>query len=273
MTQYYISEVDRDPKSIYCHHDHMGEVFIPEHKHVKGQLLYTEGGIVHVKTPTKTYFLPALHFMWLPPGVLHSIHPSSPEVVMRNLYFPVANSDSNFFRTEGIYPVNNLILELLLFTNKWNGNLPKASPNFHIALSLKYLLDETGLEILPLSLPLPSDSRLRSVLVHLEENLGEPLLFSHLAKMFGFSERSLYRLFQKDLNMSYMQYYTVRRILRAIELLIEGKMSVGQIASEVGYNSVPTFSNTFLSILGKRPSDYMKTSGILKADGHYHSIS
>ena len=263
MSPYYLTDVDVDASGIYCHHDHMGEKLIPEHDHKKGQLLYTEGGIVHVRTPSKTYFLPALHFMWLPAGTLHSIHPSSPEVVMRNLYYPVSATDWAFFATEGIYPVNNLILELLLFTNRWNGNLAKDTPNYHIALSLKYLLAETGFQTLPLSLPLPSDSRLRAVLLYMEDTIGEPLFFSELAKRFGFSERSLYRLFQKDLNMSFMQYFTMRRILRAIELLIEGKMSVSQIASEVGYNSVPTFSNTFYAILGRRPSDYMRKSGVL----------
>lgn len=262
MNPYYISEVDVNPDSIYCHHDHMGEKFIPEHDHKKGQLLYTEGGIVHVRTPLKTYYLPALHFMWLPPGVLHSIHPSSPEVVMRNLYFPVDSHDGAFFSREGIYPVNKLILELLLFTHKWNGNLEKDSPNYHIAMGLKYLLVEMQSKVLPLSLPLASDSRLNAVLQHIEKSLGETLLFSDLAKKFGFSERSLYRLFQKDLHMSFMEYYTVRRILRSIELLIEGKLPIGQIAGEVGYNSVPTFSNTFYSVLGRRPSHYMKSEGI-----------
>ncbi|WP_373564807.1 hypothetical protein [Sphingobacterium sp. E70] len=32
--------------------------------------------------------MPARHYLWIPAGVKHSIHPSTPEVVMRNLYFP-----------------------------------------------------------------------------------------------------------------------------------------------------------------------------------------
>ena len=56
--KYYIKEVDIDKKSIYCHHDLMGELLIPTHKHDKAQMLYTEGGIVYVITQTNTYFLP-----------------------------------------------------------------------------------------------------------------------------------------------------------------------------------------------------------------------
>ncbi|WP_026712900.1 cupin domain-containing protein [Flavobacterium daejeonense] len=44
----------------------MGELFIPTHKHQKAQLLYAEGDVVFVTTETKTYFLPARHFIWIP---------------------------------------------------------------------------------------------------------------------------------------------------------------------------------------------------------------
>ncbi|WP_229736655.1 helix-turn-helix domain-containing protein [Bizionia arctica] len=30
----------------------------------------------------------------------------------------------------------------------------------------------------------------------------------------------------------------------------------------VGYNSLPTFSNTFMKIMGRRPSEYRKTNEI-----------
>ena len=47
----------------------MGELFVPTHKHNKAQLLYAEGDVVFVTTETKTYFLPARHFIWIPSGV------------------------------------------------------------------------------------------------------------------------------------------------------------------------------------------------------------
>jgi AraC-like DNA-binding protein len=64
--------------------------------------------------------------------------------------------------------------------------------------------------------------------------------------------------------MSFIQYFTIRRILKAIELLLEKKLSISEVARTVGYNSVPTFSNTFFKILGQRPSDYLNGVEILK---------
>lgn len=262
--KYYIKEVDADEKSIYCHHDLMGEHLIPTHQHLKAQLLYTEGGIIHVTTETCTYFLPARHIMWIPAGVSHSIHTSSEEAIMRNLYFPTALNEHEFYASEGIYPANDLLLQMMLFTNRWNGHLKKGSRNYTIANAIKALLPEICTAQLHLSLPFATDERLEAILAYLDNNLGETILFSELAQRFGFSERSLYRLFEKDLDMSFIQYFTIRRILRAIELLLEKKLSVNEIAQAVGYNSAPTFSNTFFKILGQRPTEYSNGVQILK---------
>jgi AraC-like DNA-binding protein len=184
--------------------------------------------------------------------------------MMRNLYFPVDLNEDSFYEKEGIYPINDLLLQMMLFTNRWNGNLKKGTRNFSIANAIKAILPEICLTNLPLSLPLPKDIRLNKIISFLDKNLGETILFSDLANRFGFSERSLYRLFQKDLGMSFIQYFTIRRILKAIELLLEKKLSVSEVAQAVGYSSVPTFSNTFFKILGQRPSDYLKGIEILK---------
>lgn len=262
--KYYIKNVDADEKSIYCHHDLMGEHLIPTHSHKKAQFLYTEGGIVHVSTETHTYFLPARHFMWIPAETAHSIHTSSESAIMRNLYFPPALNEHIFYAGEGIYPANDLLLQMILFTNRWNGHLKKGSRNYTIANAIKALLPETCKTQLHLSLPFATDSRLEAVLAYLDDNLGETILFSDLANRFGFSERSLYRLFEKDINMSFIQYFTIRRILKAMELLIDKKLSVNEIAQAVGYNSTPTFSNTFYKILGQRPTEYTNGIQILK---------
>ena len=262
--KYYIKDVDKDVKSIYCHHDLMGELLIPTHRHKKAQMLYTEGGIVHVTTESKTYFLPARHFIWIPAGVAHSIHPNSTEVIMRNLYFPVNSKEDPFYENEGIYPVNDLLLQMMLFTNRWNGNLKPGSRNFIIANAIKAILPEVCYTNLPLSLPFPKDKRLINIVAWLDANLGESILFFDMAKRFGYSERSLNRLFQKDLGMSFIQYFTIRRILKAIELLLEKRAPVSEVAQAVGYSSVTTFSNTFFKVLGQRPSDYLNGKEILK---------
>lgn len=264
VNKYYMTEVDVFKESIYCHHALMGEGYIVEHSHMKGQFLYTEGGVVYLKTPTKSYFLPARHYIWIPSGVRHSIHPSSPTVVMRNLYFPKYETDTDFYDNVNIYPVNDLLIELIMFTNRWNGNiLPSDEVKYSIAKAFKLLLPELSKSELPLALPYPQHAKLKAVVTYLENHISENISSKMLSEKFDISERTLARLFQKELNMSFIQYYTILRMLTALKLLLDEKLSVNDVALKVGYNSMPTFSNTFFKIIGVRPSEYVKNQKTL----------
>lgn len=263
-TEYYLTEVDTQPASIYCMHDRMGEIDITFHKHIKGQFLYTEGGVVHVMTDSQTYFLPARHYMWIPAGVSHSIHPGTANVIMRNLYFPVEIDEDEFFAKIGIYPINELLLQMIIYTNRWSGEQKPSDKNaWHFISGIKCILPEVSRYNLPLSLPYPKDNRLKNVIKYIEENLQESIVLTDFERILGLSPRTLSRLFQNDVGMSFVQYLTIQRMMRAIVLLLENQFSVKEVASLVGYNSIPTFSNTFYKILGIRPSEYQKQTLIL----------
>lgn len=262
--EYYLTEVDKRPHSIYCMHDVMGERDITFHQHEKGQFLYTEGGVVHVITDSQTFFLPARHYMWIPSGVLHSIHPGTANVIMRNLYFPTETNEDEFYAKIGVYPINELLLQMIIYTNRWSGDKePIDKSAWHFALSIKCILPEVSRYNLPLSLPYAKDKRLIAVIKYMEANLHESILISDFEKKMGLSSRTLSRLFQSDVGMSFVQYLTIQRLMRAIVLLLEQQLSVKEVSSLVGYNSIPTFSTTFYKILGIRPSDYVKQTLIV----------
>lgn len=243
----------------------MGEIYIPNHAHDKGQFIYTEGGIVYIQTESKLHFLPAWHYMWIPPGINHAIYPSSKKVVMRNLYFPVKKEDKAFYQKEGVYPVTEMLLQMLLFTRQWKGDISHSDGDrFPIFEAFKVLLPQVSDSPLSLTLPYPKDPRLEKVVNYLRDHLDESILLSDLGNQFGLSERSLLRLFKSNLNMSFMQYYTLMRIFRAVELLIERRYTVSEIAVKVGYSSIPSFSNTFYKVMGKRPSEYIQKDDILQ---------
>lgn len=255
--KYYMTEVDVHSESIYCYHDMMGELLIPEHNHKKAQLIYTEGGIVHIYTSGNTYYIPPRHFMWIPAGVYHSISTSTEKAIMRNLYFPVEENELPFYSQEGIYLVDDLLLNLILFTDKWRGDIHKNDKNYSIALAVKSILPDVCNSSVPLSLPFPKNDRLKKIVSYMTEHLEEQISYKKLATKFGFSERSLNRLFQKETGMSFIRYFTIQKMLRAIELLLAGEHTITEVAYEVGYSSAPTFSNTFYKLLGQRPSDYV----------------
>jgi len=254
--KYYLTEVDKYPQSIYCYNNEMRELLIDSHLHKKHQFLYTEGGIVFVETASKTYYLPARHFMWIPAGIVHSIRTNREDAVMFNLYFPVEEQESGFYQEEGIYPVDDLLLQLMNYSKSFATELFPANDKFVVALTIKRILSEKNALQLPLALPVAKSERLNAILNFLHTEDADDLTYGALVRKFGFTERTLHRMFKRELEMSFAQYHTILKMIRAIELLLEKRFSVSEIASEVGYSSIATFSNTFYKFTGKRPSEY-----------------
>lgn len=258
LDYFYVTEVEKDPKSVFCFYDLINESVVPEHEHTKSQLIYTEGGVVHVKTEKKKYFLPARHYMWIPAGVRHSIYSSNLNVKGRNFYFPTNFSKGQNDIEEGVYPVDDLMMQLMIYTSSWYGDVVKSDKKRYTFFEtfMVLLQDNIGKKV-PLALPRAQDERLVRIQLYLGENLIEHIVLKKLAKEFGFTERTLQRLFIKDLGMTFIQYFTILRMLKAIEFLLNEKIPINEIASRVGYSSTSTFSNTFFKIIGKRPSEYL----------------
>ena len=157
-----------------------------------------------------------------------------------------------------------MLIELIMFTNRWNGNIfPVEEPKYSIAKAFKLILPELSQSELPLALPYPQHDKLKDIVSFLEKNISENISFKDLSQKFDVSERTLARLFQKELNMSFIQYYTILRMLTALRLLLDERISVNEAALRVGYSSLPTFSNTFNKVIGIRPSDYVKHQNTL----------
>lgn len=168
-----------------------------------------------------------------------------------------------FFLKEGIYPINNLLMELLLFTKNWNGDITKLQTNnYAIAFAFKALLEQAVSKSLHFELPHPTDNRLIIIINYLNNKIHQEHLLPQLASKFSMTDKSLYRLFKKDVGMSFIKYYTKLRIFKSLEYLMNSDYNISEIANRVGYNSLPTFSDTFRKIMEKRPSAYRKAKGV-----------
>lgn len=84
------------------------------------------------------------------------------------------------------------------------------------------------------------------------ETLETPLKLSDLARAANMSERSLSRLFQRELGVSPGKYYQVLRLARARDLATNTRLSVAEIALRCGFASA---------------------SGLRKAFNSYHGVS
>lgn len=255
----FLEKIDQFPRSTYIYHSNM-EVRLAMHSHTKHQLTYIEGGVAYLQTKENSYFLPARHFVWIPAGLDHFIELRTSITMMRNIYIPPAALAPNIFHSKmGIYPVSNLILEMISFTEHWSENITKKESEKYLYMkTLGNVIASANKTALAVVLPTTTNIRLRPILRHIYFNVDQTLQLQDIAKTFSLSSRSLSRLFRENLDISFLQYVKLTRIILSMEKLLQTDLSVSEIAYASGYNSLATFSNTFYEIAKVRPSDFRK---------------
>ena len=78
---------------------------------------------------------------------------------------------------------------------------------------------------------------------------------SSIGEKYGYSYAYLSQIFTKKVGMSISEYFYNRLFERAVNMLLNG-MSVTEVANELGYNSIHTFSRAFSRHYGISPSKY-----------------
>ncbi|RBL90677.1 helix-turn-helix transcriptional regulator [Chitinophaga flava] len=249
-------EIDGNAASIYVLNEPLENRF-PMHWHHKSQILLVEGGIAYLNTHDKQYYIPARHFVWIPPHVAHNIKFNSSSMVIHNIYFmDEGDVDHPFYGQLSIYPVTGLIQEILQLSEAWQGNVYSGSWEYELLTTLKHILPHISKQPFTLLLPTTDDMRMQEILSYLHDNVSETLMLPDIAARFGYSVRSLTRLFKQTLNTSFLQYVKMMKMTRAMELLLQTDKNVSEVAYEVGYSGLTAFSNTFQQMINMRPSDF-----------------
>lgn len=254
---HYLSEsVDKYPNSIFVIKQHIDQE-LALHSHEKGQLLLVFGGIAYLQTEEIDYYIPSHHYIWIPKLQPHRILFNSKDLYIQNIYFSDEHDlENSFYDTLGIYPVSPLLHEILNFSVNWQGDIFPASWEYELLLTMKHLLPKEKLKRFSIQLPTTTNKKLIEITQYLRNNLHEPLTLPFVAQHFGFSVRSMTRLFQSSLYISFLQYLKMLRIIRSLELMKDSDMTITEITYSVGYSSVSAFSNVFFQLTNTRPKDF-----------------
>lgn len=258
----YLRRIEEQPKSIYVMHEKV-ERLLPLHSHTKNQLTYVEGGIAYIYMLNKTYIIPARHYVWIPARLEHFLKVRNSATQTRNIYFPRDEKDKNtFFDELGIYPVNNLLFEMIVFTETWNGTIGKNSEAFTFLSAIKNILPLLGTKSFPVALPTTLNPRLRPIVLYLSQNFSKNITIENLAERFDMGERTLSRLFQSTMSISFLQYLRLLRVVKAMEMILQNEHTTSEIAYLTGYNSLAAFSKAFYQLTNIRPSDFGKKNSL-----------
>ena len=96
---------------------------------------------------------------------------------------------------------------------------------------------------------------------YVRSHYQEDLTVSRLAQYVGLNRSYLTTVFQNTLHLSPQQFLMRFRMERASRLLLDGTLSVGEVARSCGYPDPLTFSKAFKRTLGVTPSQYQSLRG------------
>lgn len=160
------------------------------------------------------------------PSFIRLQNPSMIELMLVDIISASKSSDNN------IAELNMKSLFLRLF--------------YHLILELTFQTDR--LDVRRACLP--------QILVYLEHNINRTVTLDELTATFHISKSYLMHIFREAHNSTPIQYHQKLRISRAKYLLRFTNISITEIAAQLGFEDIHTFSRTFKRIEGISPSEF-----------------
>ncbi len=222
---------------------------IDTHVHADGLLVYAASGVVATVTERGTWVAPASRIIWTPPGFEHA-HRFYGSTDVRVLSIPLIACEA-LPPEPGVFLVSPLLREVLLALT----DLPEVHVGAHERLRAVVVDELVEAPDRSIRLPEPHDDRLRAVTAILHADPADPATLTELGRQVGASERTLSRLFHRELGMSFHQWRTVLRIHHALLHLGDG-MSVIDTAITCGWANPTSFIEAFSAIVGQTPGRY-----------------
>jgi len=225
------------------------------HRHHRGQVVCVEEGLVRLRSELGSWIAPPNRAIWIPPGIWHS---AVTNAVTRSWNLYLSPTVCRRLPLEPcILEINRLIDAIvdraLLWTQR--GSAEAADRRL-----MAVLVDE--LHSVPRTstqLPMPRDRRLKRIAEALLDDPASVRSRNDWASWAGLSSRTLSRLFQQEVHMSFSHWRDQALLMAAIEQLGQGQ-SVSTVADALGYSGPSSFIAMFRRHFGVSPRRYMEAA-------------
>ncbi len=101
-----------------------------------------------------------------------------------------------------------------------------------------------------------SERRMEKIRIYVNCNYMRKIRLDDIARHAGMNRTSFCSFFLRQTGRTFISWLNEFRIMKACALLSSGNMTISEIASSTGFDSLPHFSRTFRSIKGESPSAY-----------------
>jgi AraC-like DNA-binding protein len=225
---------------------------VESHRHDWHQLIYASHGAMEVTTPAQTWLVPSRRAIFVPAGAPHGFVALGRTLIETIYVLPRWRQDTPAACTA--INVSDLLRSLVLEIARC-GTLHESDPAQTRLAGV--LVDQVrAAPALELQMPMPSDDRALAVAraILAEPSSKEPP--AALARRAATSERTLARVFATETGMTLARWRTQARFVAAVRALAGGT-PIGQVASDVGYESTSAFINAFKRVFGVTPGRYL----------------
>lgn len=220
-------------------HDYPADHVVPLHFHDRDQLVYASRGVMTVRTRNGTWVVPPHRAVWIPSEIPHTITMSG-LVAMRTLYLKLRLA-RGLPRDCCVINVSTLLKELILHACRVRTLKKTVKWQAHLVAVILHQLE--AMQTIPLQLPHLSDPRLVRIAEILMSDPRDSRTLSQLCKGTGAGKRSVERLFQQEIGMTFGKWRQQLRLMQGMRLLAEGA-KVTHAALESGYATPDNIEST-----------------------------
>jgi AraC-like DNA-binding protein/quercetin dioxygenase-like cupin family protein len=223
------------------------------HAHPRGQLLHAIEGVMTVRSSAGSWVVPPNRAVWLAAGLEHEVHMCG-EVKIRTVFVD-PGAAPHLPGESCVLAVSPLLRELIVAAVTIPTDYAPGSRDERLLL---LLLDELKeLDVLPLHLPMPRDSRLQAVCLTLSTRPDDTTTAELWADRLGIAAKTIHRLFAKETGMTFGQWRQQARLVFALERLARGDRII-DVAIDSGYASQSAFTAMFRKHFGMPPSVFYR---------------
>ena len=228
------------------------------HMHREAQFVYAARGTMQVTTPKGRWLVPPDRAVWVPARLAHSIDVLA-DIDMRTLYFDLAwlarEPQGGKLDAELVVRVSPLLHQTILALFDGRNDAVRTGLLIRLAMLELHRAEDSATFI-----PLPQEPRCRRAAGIVLDDPTATHDIEALAHRVGTSARTLSRRFAVETQLSFKTWRQRARMLAAIERLsTQAGVSIKHLASELGYASVPAFSQAFRRVTGKTPTEFAET--------------
>lgn len=218
--------------------------------------LYIVSGEVECTVERKKLIFPENSLIYLPEGSMHSITLKK-DTVFRRIDFILTDGENKILFSQKpmiIYESTPKHIEEITkqlcdtFASHSVGYISKCIS------AVSRLISEISADT-----SISKTSLLDSAINYMNENLTSDFSIEYLAELCNMSSAHFRRLFKAQFNMTPIKYKNTMRVSKAKMLLRRSSLSIGEIASFLGFDSEYYFSRVFKNITGISPGEYKKS--------------